>query len=724
MSKSDSEFEDTTFVDKKAVTKKPFSDDEDDSSDEDLLNKVNAKLKSLKSEYMDDDEEEEDEEFTSPIKRLQHNNDSKEILSDDKYDDDMQDIQSQLDKATINSHQSGYPTEDTSAFSVAFSAREKDASSENSSLAAKKPGFTSSFTNWLTGKPSNTSQQPPIKNGYGFQDEKGEIISYKLLLSRNEGNQACFNALDAKEQEQIQLGTNTLKTLFNEFQKNIESHGSDSNQSDYIDWDFWSLIINDYNDCVAKDPVKLYRELTNGIPSKLRGLLWQVMINSKSYGLEDIYTSIILEPSNHEKQIKKDLSRTRFVTDNSMSDKSDSLFNIIKAYSLFDSEVGYTQGMAFIAVPLLMNMNESEAFCLMTKLMKVYGLREFYLPDMPGLHLILYQFERLLEDMSPKLHLHLMRQGIKSSMYASQWFLTMFAYKFPLDIVIRIFDVILAEGIESSLKFAIALMMKNEDKLLQFNFDQLLEYLKDKLFEYYIIDDNTEEYAANPFTFGAGSANTNNVNNSANSYRVNELVQDAMKIKILPMTLKKYESEHEEIYKLEKEREEEIETLRTKNAQLTREIRKLEQSYAMLNKEHVEVANEMIQGKVNLANLEDENSDLKQEISQLEEKISELESEQANQLKEIEEMTSEEGKSGDMIEKLKAKEELDLDLEEEIRRTMERNLEVMEANRFLEEQLNNLDKQFKESKREYESVSIEHEELKKKWGIAKSFFSD
>ena len=43
-------------------------------------------------------------------------------------------------------------------------------------------------------------------------------------------------------------------------------------------------------------------------------------------------------------------------------------------------------------------MREEEAFCMFVKLMSKYGLREMFTQDMPGLHLHLYQFERLLED--------------------------------------------------------------------------------------------------------------------------------------------------------------------------------------------------------------------------------------------------------------------------------------------------------------------------------------
>lgn len=73
-----------------------------------------------------------------------------------------------------------------------------------------------------------------------------------------------------------------------------------------------------------------------------------------------------------------------------------------------------------------LQMPDEEAFCVLVRLMKSYDLRSHYTPNMPGLQLRLFQFDRLLEELLPGVFMHLLRQGIKSSMYASQWFLTLF----------------------------------------------------------------------------------------------------------------------------------------------------------------------------------------------------------------------------------------------------------------------------------------------------------
>ena len=116
------------------------------------------------------------------------------------------------------------------------------------------------------------------------------------------------------------------------------------------------------------------------------------------------------------------------------------------------------------------------------------------------------QFERLLEEVLPVLHLHFVRQGVKASMYCSQWFLTMFSYRyalpvilcvarkaheygclirFPMDLVFRIYDNCLASGIEAMFAFSITLLSKNETTLLSMRFDQLVQFLNQRVFDIY-----------------------------------------------------------------------------------------------------------------------------------------------------------------------------------------------------------------------------------------------
>jgi hypothetical protein len=128
-------------------------------------------------------------------------------------------------------------------------------------------------------------------------------------------------------------------------------------------------------------------------------------------------------------------------------------------------------------------MPDEEAFCVLVRLMKSYDLRSHYSPNMPGLQMRLFQFDRLVEELLPAVFMHLLRQGVKSSMYASQWFLTLFGYRFPLELVASVMDLVFAEGVEAIFRFSVSLLKKSEMAILELEFEALLDFLKNDLFE-------------------------------------------------------------------------------------------------------------------------------------------------------------------------------------------------------------------------------------------------
>ncbi|KAK9341660.1 rab-GTPase-TBC domain-containing protein [Lipomyces starkeyi] len=519
---------------------------------------------------------------------------------------------------------------------------------------------------------------------------EASVPNYELLLSRVDANREDLQSKEQSEKDAHFAGTQKLQEEFEKLRQSKSYSGAESDDDlAAIDWEFWTSIVADYSNMARAHPSELTRAVQNGLPPPLRGTIWQLMASSKSLLLEDVYSSLLTESSPHEKGIQRDISRTSFAK----TANQDSLFNVIKAYSLWDPDVGYIQGMAFIAVPLILNMKEEEAFCLLVDLMKIYTLRDLFLPDMPGLHVKLYQFDRIIEDTLPAVHVHLARQGVLSSMYASQWFLTFFAYKFPLPIVLRIFDIVVAEGLEAILRFGVALLRRNVDAIVNLEFDALVNFLKNGLFDVYIdSESSTKHYHKTPSIFKGSSSSQS----QETTYRVNELVADAYAVKILPAALKKYEAEYNEVHKAEVERTEEIENLRTLNGQLTLQIKRLENSLATLNREHIEVANEMVQGKVEIEKLRDENTDLKAENEDLKAKNVELQ---------------------ERIETLPAELEAQMEakVKEEMDSLMARNLEVMNLNQTLEDQMAALETELVDTKVQYASINEMHESLNRRW---------
>ncbi|KAG8905518.1 GTPase-activating protein [Tulasnella sp. 403] len=378
--------------------------------------------------------------------------------------------------------------------------------------------------------------------------------------------------------------------------RQVSTDTNGMNNEEKTDWVFWGEVIASYEHVARTKSEKLASAIQRGIPPALRGMVWQLMSASKDAELERVYASLLKETSPHEKAITRDLGRTfpqhAFFMDG-QGIGQENLFNVLKAYSLYDKEVGYCQGLAFIGAALLLNMPDEEAFCVLVRLMYSYGSRDMYLPEMPGLQLRLYQFDRLVEELLPVLHVHFLRQGVKSSMFCSQWFLTMFSYRFPLDLVFRIFDSVFGHGIEAIFGFSIVLLIKNEEKLLKLKFDQILEYMKGELFDIYKIDPANVGEPESP-------------GDTRVLYRADDFVQDAFGVRITPFMLDTYSNEWNELKRVQNAHAIELDNLRTTNRNLTAQVRELESALASLNKEHCEMVKQLVMGKIEREEVESE----------------------------------------------------------------------------------------------------------------------
>lgn len=110
--------------------------------------------------------------------------------------------------------------------------------------------------------------------------------------------------------------------------------------------------------------------------------------------------------------------------------------------------------------------------------MEDYDLRSCFLPDLSGLHLRIFQFQRLLHRHMPELAAHLDALQVESA-YLSQWFLSFFAVTCPLPMLFRIYDVLFAEGAsETIMRVALALMKRNEQRILALKeFEDVMQLL-------------------------------------------------------------------------------------------------------------------------------------------------------------------------------------------------------------------------------------------------------
>ncbi|XP_030613877.1 TBC1 domain family member 4 isoform X1 [Archocentrus centrarchus] len=245
---------------------------------------------------------------------------------------------------------------------------------------------------------------------------------------------------------------------------------------------------------VPQDKEEMYRALCQGVPKNRRGEVWLLLSHQhrlrhrlppRQQAPDTPYHDLLKQLTAQQHAILVDLGRT-FPTHQYFSAQLGagqlSLYNLLKAYSLLDTEVGYCQGISFVAGVLLLHMSEEQAFDMLKFLMYDLGIRRQYRPDMVSLQIQMYQLSRLLHDYHRELYNHFEEHEICPSLYAAPWFLTLFASQFPLSFVSRIFDFVFVEGTEVIFKVALCLLGSHEGEIVECDsFESIVDYLKTTL---------------------------------------------------------------------------------------------------------------------------------------------------------------------------------------------------------------------------------------------------
>ncbi|XP_052133519.1 rab GTPase-activating protein 1-like isoform X2 [Frankliniella occidentalis] len=245
--------------------------------------------------------------------------------------------------------------------------------------------------------------------------------------------------------------------------------------------DSWNLVLQQWQS-TQKRPKQLATLVKQSIPEALRGEVWQRLAGCENdNAMMDQYRTLITQDCVCENVIMRDINRT-FPAHDFFKEAGglgqDSLYRISKAYAVYDKEVGYCQGLSFLAASLLLHMPEEQAFCVLVKLMYDYGLRDMYKDGFENLYLRLYQLNKLMEEHLPQLWRHFSDMSVESHMFASQWFLTLFTARFPLNFVFHILDVFLLQGTETLFQVAIALLKLCKKDLLQLDFENIMRYFR------------------------------------------------------------------------------------------------------------------------------------------------------------------------------------------------------------------------------------------------------
>lgn len=136
------------------------------------------------------------------------------------------------------------------------------------------------------------------------------------------------------------------------------------------DLEFYAALVQDYKRTAQRLPTLLSKKIRSGVPPPLRGVVWQSMSGARDRLLEEEFDRLCGESSPYEGIIGKDLGRSFPGVEMFRDPEGDGqkmLGRVLKCFSLYDTKIGYCQGLGFLVGPLLMHMGDKQAFCVLVR---------------------------------------------------------------------------------------------------------------------------------------------------------------------------------------------------------------------------------------------------------------------------------------------------------------------------------------------------------------------
>eukprot|EP00041_Stephanoeca_diplocostata_P026552 m.718163 g.718163 ORF g.718163 m.718163 type:complete len:574 (-) comp22992_c1_seq8:3002-4723(-) len=122
----------------------------------------------------------------------------------------------------------------------------------------------------------------------------------------------------------------------------------------------------------------------------------------------------------------------------------DPLVWLCAAFAVRNPDVGYIQGLSYLAGIVSLTISDTHPMirCLET-VASTPSVRAFLQLDPGGMEFACRIVDTCLERCLPELSAHFLSLGVQPEFYANEWIITIFSKLLPLDIVVRVWDVLL-----------------------------------------------------------------------------------------------------------------------------------------------------------------------------------------------------------------------------------------------------------------------------------------
>ncbi|XP_037102738.1 USP6 N-terminal-like protein [Syngnathus acus] len=249
-----------------------------------------------------------------------------------------------------------------------------------------------------------------------------------------------------------------------------------------------------------KNSDRMVKRVYKGIPVQLRGRVWCLLLD-----VEDIkklnegkYEKMKEQAKLYSSEIKLidlDINRTfrnHVMFMDRFGVKQQSLFNVLSAYSAYNTEVSYCQGMSQIAALLLMYMNEEDAFWALTQLLanQKHAMHGFFIPGFPKLQRFQAHHDQIISKLIPKLKKHLDKEQMSAGIYSTKWFLQCFIDRTPFTLTLRLWDVFILEGERLLTAMSYTILKIHKKHLMKMSLEELREFLLERIAQTFFYSDD------------------------------------------------------------------------------------------------------------------------------------------------------------------------------------------------------------------------------------------
>ncbi|XP_067090424.1 USP6 N-terminal-like protein [Osmerus mordax] len=249
---------------------------------------------------------------------------------------------------------------------------------------------------------------------------------------------------------------------------------------------------------------KMTKRVYKGIPLQLRGQVWALLLDiekvkQENSGKYEKMKQQARDFSTEIKQIDLDVNRTfrnHIMFRDRFGVKQQALFHVLAAYSVYNTEVSYCQGMSQIAAILLMYLNEEDAFWALSQLLTntKHAMHGFFIPCFPKLHRYQAHHEQILSKLLPKLKKHMDKEQMSTGIYTTKWFLQCFIDRTPFTLTLRLWDIYILEGERVLTAMAYTTLKLHKKRLLKLPMEDLREFLQEDLaVSFHLPDDGVVE---------------------------------------------------------------------------------------------------------------------------------------------------------------------------------------------------------------------------------------